>query len=109
VEFETSTDTLHVGQVIQSASPDTTDASRDPSFSIQIGAFKDPHNASLAQGLARDRYHLPVLNDFTRPPGLYQIRLGSFSSRELALEFLLRMQHDFPADYRDSWIVQLKR
>ena len=108
-EFETRTDTLQVSREVSTLPPDTTEGRADTWFAVQIGAFKDPHRATVAQALARDRYHLPVINEFTPPAGLYQIRLGAFPSRDSAREFLTKMQRDFPAEYRDSWLVQLKR
>jgi cell division septation protein DedD len=89
--------------------PDTSEARADIWFAVQIGAFKDPQHATMAQGLARDRYHLPVINEFSLPAGLYQIRLGAFPSHDAAHEFLTMMQQDYPVEYRDSWVVQLKR
>jgi cell division septation protein DedD len=78
-------------------------------FMVQIGAFKDPHHASTVQATARSRYHMPVLNDYTAGPGLYQIRIGFFESRESARSFQAQMRREYPAEYNDSWIVQLKR
>ena len=52
---------------------------------------------------------MPVLNDYHTTLGLYQIRIGFFESREAAQVFLEKMQHDFPNEYKDSWIVQLKQ
>ncbi len=76
---------------------------------VQVGAYKDPQNANTVQVAARERYHLPVLNDYHTVLGLYQIRIGFFETREAAQDFLGKMQHDYPSDYKDSWIVQLKR
>jgi len=78
-------------------------------YMVQIGAFKDPHRASEVQAEARKRYKMPVLNDYHAALGLYQIRLGFFVSRVSAHEFRQRMIKDYPAEYRDSWVVQLKR
>jgi cell division protein FtsN len=108
-EFETKTDTLEVARNSAPPVPDTTATNADIWYAVQIGAYKDPQNASAAQALARERYQLPVINDFSQPTGLYQIRLGSFPTRETARDFLRNMQQAFPAEYRDSWIVQLKR
>ena len=107
--FETQTDTVIVTRESeQEAAVDSGLANPNVRFMIQIGAFQDPQNASAAQNLARERYHLPVLNDYTARIGLYQIRIGFFETRSAAHEFLVRMQTEFPQDYRDSWVVQLK-
>jgi cell division protein FtsN len=107
--FETQTDTVVViRESEQEAAVDSGLANPNVRFMIQIGAFQDPQNASVAQNLARERYHLPVLNDYTARIGLYQIRIGFFETRNAAHEFLVRMQTEFPQDYQDSWVVQLK-
>ncbi len=109
VQFHTHADTvnaLHAAEHGMVGAPGGTVQVR---FMIQIGAFKDPHHASAVQGEARRRYHMPVLNDFLAGPGLYQIRIGFFESRENARTFQQRMRRDYPSEYKDSWIVQLKR
>ena len=78
-------------------------------FMVQIGAFKDPQYASAVQTAARERYHMPVLNDYNTSYALYQIRIGFFETKEAAYAFRLRMRREYPADYRDAWVVQLKR
>lgn len=78
-------------------------------YMVQIGAFKDPQYAAAVQTAARDRYHLPVLNDFNTSHALYQIRIGFFETREDAYNFRQKMRKDFPGDYKDAWVVQLKR
>jgi cell division septation protein DedD len=108
--FESQTDTVTATRESeQEAAIDSGMANPEVRFMIQIGAFQDPQNASVAQNLARERYHLPVLNDYTAHIGLYQIRIGFFETRETAHEFLVRMQTGYPQDYKDSWVVQLKR
>jgi cell division septation protein DedD len=76
---------------------------------VQIGAFKDPHLATAVQSTARQRYHMPVLNDYNIQVGLYQIRLGFFETRSSAQAFRRKMVQEYPADYKDSWVVQLPR
>lgn len=89
----------------------TTDqkGERQIRFMVQIGAFKDPHNASRIQTTARDRYRMPVLNDYHTQLDLYQIRIGFFETYDRANTFRLKLRRDFPVDYADTWIVQLKR
>jgi hypothetical protein len=76
---------------------------------VQIGAFKDPHLATAVQSSARQRFHMPVLNDYNIQVGLYQIRLGFFETRSSAHAFRRKMAAEYPADYKDSWVVQLTR
>ena len=108
--FETRTDT--VATTVRHKKPEpgaTTDRSVPIRFMVQIGAFKDPEAASKVQVLARERYRLPVLNDYHTTYALYQIRIGFFETRKAADLFRRRMQQEFPGDYKDAWVVQLKR
>lgn len=109
MEFETTTDTvaLEKSQLESIRAPHT----RDPEvrYMVQIGAFKDPQYASVVQSAARDRYHIPAVNDYNTALALYQIRMGFFETREAAVAFKQRIQRDYPKDYKDAWVVQLKR
>jgi len=109
LEFETRTDTItavHGGEHRNAGAEERDVRVR---FMVQIGAFKDPHNASEVQAQARKRYQMPVLNDYYAGLGLYQIRIGFFESRDRAHAFRQRMLREYPAEYGDSWIVQLRR
>jgi hypothetical protein len=109
VEFQSKTDTV---DVTQTGRADNFKApGREPSirFMVQIGAYKDPRLAAAVQTLARERYHMPVLNDFFLKAGLYQIRIGFFETRGAAMEFRARMLKEYQEDYRDAWVVQLRR
>ncbi len=109
VEFRSKTDTVHVTQTVHADS--VNDAGRESKirFMVQIGAFKNPPLAAAVQTLARKRYRMPVLNDFALKAGLYQIRIGFFETREAAMAFRARMQKEYPEEYRDAWVVQLRR
>jgi cell division septation protein DedD len=108
-EFETRTDTVtatHAGSLTPAGKAVRGAQVR---YMVQIGAFKDPKNASAIQAETRRRYHVPVLNDFHSARSLYQIRLGFFESLESASAFRQKMLDEYPLDYKDSWVVQLKR
>lgn len=107
--FETRTDT--VATVREAERQQSGHVRRDPQirFMVQIGAFRDPKNASVVQTDARQRYRLPVLNDYHTKLGLYQIRIGFFETRDAAQAFTLQMKREYPNDYQDCWVVQLKR
>lgn len=107
--FETRVDTVKTVAEGERAAVTETPRERQIKFMIQIGAFKDARNASRIQGVARERYHLPVLNDYHMRLGLYQIRIGFFETREQATLFRQQMQTGFPTDYKDAWVVQLNR
>lgn len=107
--FETRVDTIKTVTKGEHTTAAETTRERQIKFMIQIGAFKDARSASRIQGIARNRYHLPVLNDYNTRLGLYQIRIGFFETREQAMLFRQQMRTGFPSDYRDAWVVQLLR
>lgn len=109
LELETNTDTINA--VHGKSGPEENSALREPQiqYMVQIGAFKNPHYATAVQTLAREQYHLPVLNDYNIKSGLYQIRIGFFETKVSAHEFRRQMLGAHPEAYKDSWIVQLKR
>ncbi len=109
LSFKTSTDTIATSHRGEPAPDGLPDADRGIRFMVQIGAFQDPVNASAAQGLARDRYHIPVLNDYHPVLKLYQVRIGFFEDYESARTFRSELIQQHPGDYSDAWIVQLSR
>jgi cell division septation protein DedD len=109
VEFETTTDTVYTKMAESHSESDNDSLGPGPRYAVQIGAFKDPSNASRLQATTRSRYHLPVINNFHTTYALYQIRIGFFESREEANAFRSRIQAEYPSDYGDSWVVQVKR
>jgi cell division protein FtsN len=109
LQLETRTDTVRAERNIRSG-PRNAEAERDTiRFTVQIGAFKDPHNASRVQQDARARFHLPVVNDYHTRYSLYQIRIGFFTTKEEADDFRKNLQREYPGDYGDAWVVTLKR
>jgi cell division protein FtsN len=84
-----------------------TSAVPDIRYSVQIGSFKIAANAADVQARARERYGIPVVNDFNTVTGLYQIRIGFFASRESAMDLRNRLAREFPAEYGDAWVVRL--
>jgi cell division septation protein DedD len=109
IEFETKIDTVTADHGNEHAAAGSQTRGVQIRYMVQIGAFKDPKNATAIQAASRQRYHLPVLNDYFAGLGLYQIRIGFFESREAARAFRQKMIQEYPADYKDSWVVQLKR
>jgi cell division septation protein DedD len=107
--FETRTDTV----ALQKTQLDSIGAHRTRElqvrYMVQIGAFKDPQYASAVQTTARERYHKPALNDYNTTLALYQIRIGFFETKTDAYAFRQRMRREYPNDYKDAWVVQLKR
>lgn len=109
VSFQTQTDTVVSATPLNQPKPVVASRNTELRFTVQVGAFKDAHNASRVQALTRQRCAVPVLNDFNTEIGLYQIRVGFFETREAAQAFRQQLVADYPEDYRDAWIVQLTR
>jgi cell division septation protein DedD len=109
VEFVSRTDTVDALNTDTPAATDSPTATGTEQFAIQIGAFRDPQNAVRFQKLTRERYHLSMSNEFNPGLGLYQIRIGSFPREEEARVLLIRMQAEYPLEYKDAWIVQVSR
>jgi cell division septation protein DedD len=107
--FETRTDTVDAVEGPRSAAEGNTSLAAGTGFAVQIGAFRDPRNASAAQTAARSRFQIPVTNEYNALAGLYFIRAGFFHSRKEAVRFRETIVSRFPADYADSWIVEVNR
>ena len=109
MEFETRTDTvaLEKAQLDSAARHQTREL--QVRYMVQIGAFKDPQYASTVQTTARARYHIPALNDYNTALGLYQIRIGFFETKAHAYAFRQQMLREYPNEYKDAWVVQLRR
>lgn len=104
--FRTQTDTLHSAAVVDAAHPVDR---RNPEirFMVQVGAFRDAANASRVQEATRERFRMPVVNDYNLLKGVYQIRIGFFETREAAAAFRDRIVREYPREYGDSWVVPL--
>ena len=108
VELTTTTDTLHTVPAREGTRPDSSASQSRTRYTIQIGAFKDPQNANGVQQKARQRYQLPVLNDYDTVRGFYRICIGVFDSRESAQAFSENLKKDYPGEYSDCWVAQLR-
>jgi cell division protein FtsN len=109
LELESHVDT--VATVTGGAKGSGGSGLREPQvrYMVQIGAFRNPRNASNVQAVARRRFQATVINDYNTKTGLYQIRIGSFETREAAAAFRQQIQAQHPESYKDSWIVQLTK
>lgn len=109
IGFETRVDTVKTESDGNLPKGNDMPRERQTQFMVQIGAYKSASSASRIQEIARDRFHLPITNDFDKPLGLYQIRVGFFETREQAVVFRQKIQSQYPSEYHDAWIVQLER
>ncbi len=108
VRFEVRTDTVEVLKPDDPVVASPAASEPEIHFAVQIGAFRDPENARSVGDAARGRFSFPVTENYDAESGLYLVRVGTFQTRDAAHEIRLKMQKDYPKDYRDCWIVQVK-
>ena len=107
--FETQTDTVTAQATSQHR--DTRDP-QNPGrlgFMVQIGSFSESRNATRIQTLARKRYQLPVVKEYSASKRRYQIRIGFFESEQAANEFRLKLTNDYPMEYKGAWVVRVNK
>ena len=108
--FETRTDTVVAeGEDPADESKPKPAEARGAQYTVQIGAFKNAKLAGTTQALARQRYLLPVVNDYHMQRRRYQVRIGFFDTHEAAKEFCAQMKKEFPAEYKNAWVAQLNK
>jgi hypothetical protein len=108
VELKATTDTLRTIPVPEDVAAGKVSSLPHTRYAVQIGAFKNPRNASAVQKRVREQLSQPALNDYDQARGFYRIRLGPFDSKESAQEFCKRLRRDFGQEYSDSWVVELQ-
>ncbi len=106
-EFETQTDTVAAQQQQEPPAHGTLQQPAGTRYTVQIGSFQRQRNASVAQAMARQRFELPVVNDYNTARRRYQIRVGFFLTREEAAAFRSRIVNEYPREYGDAWIVRI--
>ncbi len=78
-------------------------------YSVQVGAFRIMTNAERCQRLVKKRFHKPVYQFYDRPIKMYRVAVGNFSTKRTAFTFLHQVKKDFPRDYSDAWVAELRR
>jgi cell division protein FtsN len=108
--FETRTDTVFAkGEKPEERTASrATDATR-VQYTVQVGSFKTATHAATIQARARQRYHLPVVNDYDSQRRRYRVRIGFFDTNEEALQLCGKLKKEFPEDYKDAWVTQLNK
>ena len=105
--FETRVDTVSAERAGQHTDTATLFLSAPNRFMVQIGSFRKSENAGEIQGRARQRYQVPVVNEYNTPRRLFQVRIGFFETEEAARQFVAKLRGDFPLEYKDAWVVQI--
>jgi cell division septation protein DedD len=78
-------------------------------YAVQIGAFESEANASRAEETIKARFTYPVRKNFDETTKLYKVSVGSFSTKDQALEFRKMLSEKYPGEYMDAWIVEVQK
>jgi cell division septation protein DedD len=78
-------------------------------YAVQIGAYENDTNAQHAEQLIRARFTQPVRKYFDETTRLYKVSVGSFPTKDQALEFRKLLNEKYPGEYQDAWIVEVQK
>ena len=78
-------------------------------YSIQIGAFKSQANIDLNQKMLNKRFKQPVITFFDGGIKMMRICIGNFPTKQVGFDFLHGMQKNYPNDYKNAWVAELKK
>jgi cell division septation protein DedD len=78
-------------------------------YGVQIGAYENDANAQHAEQLIRARFTQPVRRYFDETTKLYKVSVGSFPTKDQALEFRKLLNEKYPGEYQDAWIVEVQK
>lgn len=78
-------------------------------YAVQIGAFESEANANHAEETIKARFTYPVRKYFDGTTKLYKVSIGSFSTKDQALEFRKSLNEKYPGEYQDAWIVEVQQ
>lgn len=76
---------------------------------MQVGAFQSQQSADKTANLAGDRYTRSVYTFFDAEGKFFKVYIGVFDTKEDARRFRDRMAQQYPEDYRDAWVAELKK
>lgn len=108
-QFSVQADTLDVEHQKKTTGSGSTSVSVKASvpkkfYTVEVGAFRDPANVKRHQDLLTQRFKLPVRTEFDSTIHLTRVTIGTFSSREQAVQFMDTMKKEFPKEYIDIWV-----
>ncbi len=125
-QFVTKRDTVDV-KVVSASKIDTqmvavrdtipaqekTDTSKIKSriFTIQLGAFDSEANACRWEEQAKDILDMPTYIEFDKrnKHNQYRVTIGTFSTRESAIEVMKSLKSKYSAFYKDAYVAESLR
>jgi cell division septation protein DedD len=78
-------------------------------YSVQIGAFRISFNADRCLRLIKKRTTYSTVHFYDKAIKMYRVTVGHFIKKEEAFAFRKSLKKNFPKDYRDCWVVEMKR
>lgn len=78
-------------------------------YSIQIGAFRLKSNADRNVDIIKKRFPYPVIRFYEPGIKMERICIGHFTSFKAAVALLQSIQKQYPSEYKDAWIAELKK
>jgi cell division septation protein DedD len=77
-------------------------------FALQIGAFQQEANANRIAEIFKKRSDKRIDQFYDASVKLYRVLVGSFSTKEEANAFQAQLKKDFPKEYPESWVAEVK-
>jgi cell division septation protein DedD len=78
-------------------------------YAVQVGAYENAENASRAEKLLKARFTQAVRTYYDQTTKLHKVSIGSFGTKDQALEFRKLLYERYPGEYQDAWIVEVPR
>lgn len=78
-------------------------------YSVQIGAYRLKSNTDRNYALSLKRFQQPVIRFYEKGIKMERVCVGHFSSLKMAQAFLNKIQKQYPADYAEAWVAELKQ
>jgi cell division protein FtsN len=102
-------DTAEVKVVPPAVTEPAAPATATVLYAVQIGAYENDSNAQHAEQLIAVRFSQPVRKYFDETTKLYKVSVGSFPTKDQALEFRKLLNEKYPGEYQDAWIVEVQK
>ncbi|MCX6138855.1 MAG: SPOR domain-containing protein [Ignavibacteriales bacterium] len=77
-------------------------------FALQIGAFQQETNAIRAAEIFKKRSEKVIDQFYDSSVKLYRVLVGNFNSKEEAAAFQLQLRKEYPKEYSESWVAEVK-
>ncbi len=73
-------------------------------YTVEVGAFRMQSNIQRHKEQLAQRFKLPVRILFDSTLKLTRVCVGTFSSRNSAMEFITKMNNEYPKEYPGLWV-----